>query len=389
MTGEKRSDRLRRFKKWVALPLLAAEDVLVGGQAVMEGVLMRIPTAYGIAVRDADGQLHFRQAPIKPKKKGSPTTWPLIRGAWALFGSLALGLKALNFSAEVALEEEERIAAEKKKAKAEAKKAKAEAKAKAKKAGKITSMLGLPLGLGAVTLPEGGDEPEAPAEGAASPEEPKKSTSNDLMLYGTLAVSLIMGVGLFFYLPLVLTKFAANHFPVFQDRLWFNLLDGAIRLVFFLAYVVIISMMEDIKRVFMYHGAEHKVVFAWEKKLPLTPAGAKPMSTLHPRCGTSFLLFVMVVSIFVFSLIKLDMPHWQLFLYRLPLLPVIAGISYELIRISAKHQNSMLAKLFMSPGLLLQKLTTREPDEQMLEVAIAALDKALAVEKGEIEAQAL
>ncbi len=164
--------------------------------------------------------------------------------------------------------------------------------------------------------------------------------------------------------------------PLANHSLGFNLVDGFIRIVFFVVYILGISLMKDIRRVFAYHGAEHKVVYTWEAKEDLTVENARSKSTLHPRCGTSFLLFVMVVSILVFSVVPHDYPFWVKALSRLVFLPLIAGISYELIRLTAKFPKSPVVRPFMWPGLAFQLLTTRQPDDAMLEVALKALSEA-------------
>jgi uncharacterized protein YqhQ len=176
--------------------------------------------------------------------------------------------------------------------------------------------------------------------------------------------------------PLLLTQFLTRYVDFARHSIGFNLVDGAIRVVIFLAYILGISLMKDIRRVFAYHGAEHKVVYTWESKEELTVENARRHSTLHPRCGTSFLLFVMVVSILVFSLVPSSYPFWAKALSRIVFLPLIAGIAYELIRFTAKFPRAVLVRPLLWPGLGLQMLTTRKPDDTMLEVALKALTEA-------------
>jgi len=190
---------------------------------------------------------------------------------------------------------------------------------------------------------------------------------------GAAAVATIV---IFILVPLWLTTWLKDYFVAIHNWFVFNLVDGVIRVVFFLAYILLISSMKDIKRVFQYHGAEHKVVYTWEAKEELTVENARRKSTLHPRCGTSFLLFVMVVSIVVFSIFKFH-AFWAIFLSRVILIPVISGLSYEMIRFSAPRCRQGFFRLVVLPGLSLQRITTKEPSDDQLEVAIRALQEAL------------
>ena len=296
-------------------------ELLVGGQALIEGVMMRSPGAFGVAVRRPDGSLAFQRGKVQSLAKRFPfLKLPLLRGVAVLFQSLAIGIRALNFSAEEAM--------------------------------------------------AGIDGKDA---------EPKKEekTSN-WAIAGSMAVGLGAGVLIFIFLPLWLTHLGERYvFGGPLSSLSFNLLDGGLRAVLFLGYILLISRMKDIHRVFQYHGAEHKVVFVWEKKLPLTVDNARDQSRLHPRCGTSFLLFVLLLSILVFALIPKTAPFLVKFGGRLLLMPVIAGLSYEVLRFTARHRAAPLFALLVAPGLALQRITTQEPTDDMLEVAIAALEEAL------------
>ncbi len=303
-----------------AKPKGSPEDILVGGQAVIEGVMMRTPHAYAVAVRRADGSMSIRREAVKRLSHyWKPLSWPVIRGFAVLLQSLVLGIQALNFSFSVAVED-------------------AEGKPKEKQ------------------------EPRNAGEAVSA------------VLY--IGIAALVAVGLFILLPLWLTTWLKSY--VFAVRNWFvfNLVDGAIRLVIFLGYLLIISRMKDIRRVFQYHGAEHKVVYTWEASEELTVENARKKSTLHPRCGTSFLLFVMVVSILVFSVFKFS-AFWAIFLSRVVLIPVISGLSYELIRLSAPRCRRGFFRLVVMPGLALQRITTKEPSDDQLEVAIRALQEAL------------
>lgn len=292
------------------------EKINIGGQAVIEGVMMRAPRSMAIAVRRPDGEIVVQRNRVVPLSERFPVVkLPLVRGAVALFSSLIIGIKALNYSANEALAEGE-----------------------------------------------------------------KKEEISALAMGGTMAVALLFGILLFFILPLYLTKLLV---PVIGDsNLVFNLVDGVIRVLVFLLYIFSISRMKDIQRVFQYHGAEHKSIFAFESGLNLTVENVKRFSRLHPRCGTSFLLIVMLVSIFIFSLIPKLWPFYLKAGARIFLLPLIAGVSYELLKWSARHDTSLIVRMLIAPGLALQKLTTREPDDDQLEVAIRSMEEALEENSG-------
>jgi len=299
------------------------EKINVGGQAVIEGVMMRAPRSVAIAVRRPDGEIVVKRELVVPLSERYPLVkLPIVRGAVALFTSLIIGIKALNFSANEAMTEEEKAGEEEK----------------------------------------GGGEVSSWA------------------LAGTMAVAFGFGIALFFLFPLYLTKLLT---PVIgTNNIVFNLVDGVIRVIIFLLYIWGISRMKDIQRVFQYHGAEHKSIFAFEAGEELSVENVRKYSRLHPRCGTSFLLIVMLVSIAVFSLIPKLWPFYLKAGSRIVLLPLIAGISYEFLRWSAKNDGNPLVKLVIAPGLALQRLTTREPDDAQLEVAIRSLNEALEVNAG-------
>lgn len=296
----------------------------VGGQAVIEGVMMRAPRSVAIAVRRPSGEIVVKKELAIPLSERFPIVkLPILRGAVALFTSLVIGIKALNFSANEAMTEEEK-------------------------------------------------EKEGVKEG--------ESELSSWAMAGTMAVAFGFGICLFFLLPLYLTKLST---PVIGDNnIIFNLVDGVIRVIVFLLYIWGISRMNDIKRVFQYHGAEHKSIFAFEAGEELTVENVRRYSRLHPRCGTSFLLIVMLVSIAVFSLIPKAWPFIFKAGSRIVLLPMIAGISYEFLKWSAKHDNHPLVSMIIAPGLALQRMTTGEPDDEQLEVAIRSLNEALEVNEG-------
>ena len=295
------------------------KKIQVGGQAVIEGVMMRSPEFVSVAVRKEDGRILLKcDQFISWTKRLKILGLPLIRGGVTLIESMVLGIRALNFSADVAMKEE------------------------GKKGDKGVQQ--------------------------------KKQQSNrwtQVTLGATVIFALVLGMGVFFYIPLLLTELTGV-----QSGVGFNLIDGSIRLIFFLVYLLLISQWKEIRRIFEYHGAEHKSIFAYEDGHPLTLAGVRQHSTHHPRCGTSFLLVVMVVSILVF--IGLGRPHdLGDRLIRFLFIPVIGGISYEIIRLSGKKYGQKLSRILVAPGLLLQKITTKEPDTQQLEVALVALKSAL------------
>ena len=302
------------------------EDILVGGQAVIEGVMMRTPHAYAVAVRHADGSIEVKREPVKRLSEYCrPLSWFVIRGFAVLVQSLVLGLRTLNFSVNASMADLEKEEA---------------AKGKRKKANKSGN--GLPIAL-------------------------------------SMVLGVAFAVVLFILLPLWITTWMRGYISAIHNWIVFNLVDGLIRVVFFLAYIVLVSFMKDIRRVFQYHGAEHKVVHTWEAGEDLTVDNARVKSPLHPRCGTSFLMFVMVVSIVVFSLFKFE-GFAALSLSRLVLVPVVSGLSYELIRLSAPRCRRGVFRLMVLPGLTLQRITTKEPSDDQLEIAIRALKEALELE---------
>jgi uncharacterized protein YqhQ len=314
--------------------LMAERDAPLGGQAVLEGVMMRGVGAWAVAVRrpateDAEG----RPAPEQPPageidvscfplrsalRRHRLLRLPVIRGVVALVESLAIGFRALGISANAQLPEQEQEIS-------------------------------------------GG------------------------MWAGTVVVAILFAVGLFFLVPVGLTSLIKHQLG---SSALFWLVEGVVRTAIFLGYLALLSRLRDLRRVFEYHGAEHKTISCYEAGLPLTPANAQRFSRLHPRCGTSFLLIVMVVAIFVFA--PIGLPAWYLlFATRILGVPVIAGISFELIKLAGRHRRRRWVRVLMWPGLQLQKLTTREPDLDELAVAIAALQAVLAVETPGLAAEDL
>jgi uncharacterized protein YqhQ len=373
-------------------------DLIVGGQAVIEGVMMRTPNAYAIAVRKADGTIVNIAARLpKWSDKVPLLKLPVLRGGAVLVQSMGLGIKALNYSAGEAFVEAE-----------EAKELEvALTPAVIEGEGDFAGLTGAVPGLFPVpTQPKPKDELKKGATTAA---------------VGSIIFAMIFNILLFVAAPLLLTNalFIAtgwattpatstvntqtvasspeNTTPTEQSWVastWekvryylhpvrpsvaFNLIDGMIRMSFFLIMIFSFSLLKDIRRVFQYHGAEHKTVFTWEAGLPLTVENARPQPRQHPRCGTSFLMVVMIVAIVLFSIIKFDALIFN-FLIRIALVPLVAGLSYEIIRLSARKETSFVFKLITRPGVWLQNLTTKEPDDQQLEVAIEALKESLKLE---------
>ena len=315
-------------------PLLeSGEETLIGGQAVMEGVMMRAPHSYCVSVRKANGEIVSETAPLAKISDVYPIfKLPILRGLGILGQAMKLGMKALKFSADVQLAEE-----------SEKKQSEANAAPLAKKNGPT----------------------EVPAWAMA----------------GQLAFSLIFFIVLYKFVPLWLTEQLKNNYPILEGRIMFNLVDGIIRIAIFLVFLYAISRAKDIRRVFQYHGAEHKVVFNYESGKPVNVANAQSFVTFHPRCGTSFLIVVMILSMVLYMFLPFDTMLGK-FLARIALLPVVAGLSYELIRFAAKNQGSLLTILAM-PGLWLQRITTQPPDDQQAEIAIHALRGAMELEKSQ------
>ena len=305
------------------LPALEGGDqTLIGGQAVLEGVMMRSPHAWAISVRKPSGEIVSRAEPLdRPSERRPWLGWPLIRGVATLGQAMALGVRALRFSANVALDE---------------------------------------------ALPR--------SEG-----EKKKPEITGWMMTLNLLFSLAFFIFLYKFIPLVATTKLAAALPSFRGQIAFNLVDGAIRIALFLLFIWGISLWADIRRVYQYHGAEHKTVFNFESGDPLGIAAAQKFSTFHPRCGTSFLMTVMLIAIVLFTLVPVS-SFGARFAVRVLLLPVIAGISYEIIRFAARHRGSLFA-LLTQPGLWLQRVTTQPPEDGMVECAITALDQSMALER--------
>lgn len=314
----------------------------IGGQAVIEGVMMRGPEKIAVAVRKPDGDIIVDEQDIGKGRKSKIAKLPIIRGCVGFFDSMILGVKSLMFSAKF------------------------------------------------FDVDDDGNEIEQePSKFEAWLEKKLDSeAAMNVVIYCSVILSLIMSVGLFILLPTLIAGFLTDFMHVSRNTL-LTLTEGVVRIAIFIVYLSLVSQMKDIKRVFMYHGAEHKSIFCYEKGLPLTVENVRKQSRLHPRCGTSFLLIVMVISILVFSIIPwqqeafknipyiggifVAMPWaiWRILL-RLLLLPFVAGISYEIIKFAGRYDN-ILTKIISAPGMWFQYITTNEPDDSQIEVAIASL----------------
>lgn len=384
------------------------KDLIVGGQAVIEGVMMRTPNAYAIAVRRADGTITHTGAKLpKWSDKYPLLKLPVLRGAAVLVQSMALGIKALNYSASEAF-------------------ADAEAAEQVEVAALTPAVIAGEGDFAGITGATPGLIP-IPTQKRPKDELKRGQTAGAA---GSIAFALFFNVLLFIVAPLLLTNalFLAAGWAVpaaqqaqieaaqtqtaptgeaatsaattsSEGGAWysraydsvraylrpvrpsvaFNLVDGGIRMLFFIIMIFSFSLIKDIRRVFEYHGAEHKTVFNWESGLPLSVENARVQPRQHPRCGTSFLMVVMLVSVVLFSVIKFDSLLFNM-LVRIALMPLVAGLSYEIIRLSAKREGSIVFKLMTLPGVWLQNITTKEPDDQQLEVAIVALKESLKLE---------
>jgi uncharacterized protein YqhQ len=354
------------------------DQIIVGGQAVIEGVMMRAPHSYAVAVRRPDGQIVSKGERLPVLSEKYPILkLPVLRGSAVLIHSMILGIKALNFSANVAFHESDEESAVEKE---------------------------FELQAAAITSGVAATAPVAVATKPAVKEKASKKTSTAAAA-GSMIFAVIFNVFLFIVLPLLLTNMLFVYFgggtidahsaggtwyanwwawikaalhPV-RPSVAFNLVDGLIRMTFFLIMITSFSLLRDIRRVFEYHGAEHKVVYTWEAGEALTVENARRKRRQHPRCGTSFLMVVMLVSIVAFSIVKFDSLFLN-FLVRVLLMPVVAGVSYEIIRASANSSAQWFFSVITRPGLWLQNVTTKEPDDSQLEVAIYALKESLKLE---------
>ncbi len=299
-----------------------AKRVPYGGQAVIEGVMIRGKSNIAIAVRRPDNEIQLKTDPIQGLFTGTLKKVPFVRGFITLLEVMVIGTRALMYSAQVAIDEAE---------------------------------------------DEDGKKVEA-------------GSGTGFMLWATLAVGLAFGIAVFFVGPVFLNEWLDDRI---SSAAVLNVIEGAVRLGLFLGYILLIGRMKDIQRVFAYHGAEHMSIHAMEHEEELSVDNVRKYTTLHPRCGTAFLLLVVLIAILVFLALG-HPPLWIRVVSRIALLPVIAGISYEVLRIHGRYAGNRLLKVLLGPGLLLQMLTTRRPDDDQIEVAIAALNGAIAADEAEV-----
>ena len=302
-----------KFLKQLIL-FVSKSSILVGGQAVIEGVMMRVPGAYSTAVRDPEGKIHTDRHNFESITDQKPhLKKPIIRGAVSLFEAMKMGFQTLQWSADIAMPEE----------------------------GEKTS----PIVDALMTL-----------------------------------VSIGLAIGLFFAAPIGLTTWL---FDKDQDPFIFNIISGALRIFFFLVYLILISLLSDVKRLFQYHGAEHKTVYNFESGKNLNIKNAQEFPTQHPRCGTSFMFIIMIVAILSFSVLDSilmlfvgEIQVWMRLIMHIPFMPLVAGIGYEVLKLTAKHRDNILFRMLAQPGLWLQNITTKQPDDSQIQVSIAALESA-------------
>ena len=301
----------------------------IGGQALIEGVMMRGKDKIAIAVRKPDGEIEIKMDEVSSLEKLAIAKIPFVRGVVNLIGSMIVGVRALTYSADFYLDEEEKAADsdfEK----------------------KLEKFFG-------------------------------KHTDDVLMGFSIIVAFLFAGL-LFGVLPTLVVSLLKR---VTENQILLSFIEGCMKIVFFITYISVISRMNDIKRVFQYHGAEHKTIRCYESGLPVTVENARDFTTLHPRCGTSFIFFVLIISIILFSFISWNSIITRL-LIKLLLLPVVAGVSYEILKLAGKSDNAII-KAISKPGMMMQKLTTAEPDDSQLEVAIAAFNAVLETMGAEAE----
>lgn len=313
----------------------ACHKTSIGGQAVIEGIMMRGPKESAVAVRKPDGEIIVEKKPINSfVAKYKINKIPFVRGVFSFVESLVEGTKALMFSAEFFDIEEDDM--------------------KNKK--------------------------EEMTEEELKKQETKDKKALNFAIYSSVVIALIFSVGVFMMLPTFLVGLVRDYANI-SNNILTTLIEGVTRILIFLIYIILVSKMEDIKRVFQYHGAEHKTIFCYEAGEELTVENVKKQKRLHPRCGTSFLILVMIISIILFSFISWEDKIMRIVI-RLLLLPVVAGISYEIIKFAGRH-DGLIVKILSAPGMWLQKITTNEPDDSQIEVAIVALKSVLTDDKND------
>jgi len=315
---------VRLFTHIQLLPVLESGDetTLIGGQAVMEGVMMRSPHSYCVAVRKASGRVVTEESPLPRLSDMYPIfRWPLLRGLGTLGSAMWLGMKALKFSAECAV------------------------------------------------------------DGGSNTSKTEIKDGNPWAMALNIAFSLVFMIVLYKFVPLYLATLIGKHVELMSGRFAINMMDGILRIAIFVGFLYVLSRLPDMHRLFQYHGAEHKVVFNFESGQPLTVENAQRFVTWHPRCGTSFLFVVLIVAWIAYAFLPID-NFWAKFFARIALLPVIVGVSYEVIRFAAQRRDGLLSVL-TRPGLWLQRITTQQPSNDQTAVAICALEHAMELERAQ------
>lgn len=379
----------------------------IGGQALIEGIMMRGKNCWAVAVREPSGQIYTESHDLKKNRSGGFLAWPCVRGCVALCDSLGIGFKALEVSANHALmdEEEEQLSeanfSSKGISSAEvvlspeaplpSEQSSSPEEPSPSEQSPVESLTESPLSEEPEVKNASSEEP-SPAENSSSETSGIASSSNDeedAFGKGAMALSMILGIalglGLFIFLPALVSNLVIGDYDT--NTLAWNLVDGLVRVAIFIFYVWLIGRMKDIKRMFAYHGAEHKTIHCYEHGLELTPENARTFPRLHVRCGTAFLIMVMIFAIFIYTLVPLDkfivglgvsdsvVKFILVLLVRIVLLPVIAGLSYEVtVKWAGMHPDNILVKIILWPGMQMQRLTTNEPDDEQLECAIQAMN---------------
>ena len=359
---------------------------------MLEGIMMRGPKVTAIAVRDPEGRMVLEKYPTKGNDRPKFCRLPFIRGVFNLYDSLVFGYKCLMRSAEIAgLEEEEapkKGKAPVQEADKQAAQAGADAESQAPETGEIgaeeTSQAGSagaqPAAAESAEAADGkaacSQEPaaarEAAAKDGAKEKSGKEKAQSAAMMIFSVVLGLLLAIGLFIYLPSLITKWLSGAVPAFENQVLRSVAEGVIRIVIFIGYMASMLLMKDIRRTYMYHGAEHKTIFCYENGLPLTVENVRRQSRFHPRCGTSFMILMLFVGIFISMFISTPNPIVRT-LIKLACLPVVVSIGYELIKLAGRYDN-IFTRIISAPGKWLQRITTREPDDSMIECAIAAFE---------------
>lgn len=317
-------------------------DFAVGGQAVIEGVMMRSPKSLTIAIRKPDQKIKVKKEHhLVICQKYPKLNIPIVRGVINLFEMMIIGTKAINWSANESIRDEE-------------------------------------------SLRDSKSQKNKSANQASHVEKPKSKAAQfyEILMF-TISLALAIGFSLFLFkfIPLGITSLIDKNFPIVHENfLLFNFIDGALKATIFLTYIWLLGLIPSFRRVFEYHGAEHKSIFAYENKLDLTVKNAKKQTRFHPRCGTSFIIIVFIISIFAYTLLPKQDTFIENFMLRVTFLPLVAGLSYEALKISAKYSASAFVKPLIAPGLAFQRLTTKEPKDDQLEVGLQSLKAALEIE---------